>query len=338
MRLFGRSEPPKKKRPRKSVAEKEKELDLKRKKVEFDGLMELIKDDPSVKRQLVAETFHLDLKKADPAEEKKRKIEDKITSLAFDRIGQDDELTEDLVKSALESIIGGPRKRRRGDDDGGYQEYSSPISQLLEELDSYEELKERFGGKGDGLLGGIWDPEVTKTLVQTILPLLLSRVQQPGLQSGPAPTIREIPREALQPPPRPVLEQPVAEEIPPPPPPEPAPEPEVEPPAPSTSFVQNYVPDEPEEEGINLIDWIPFLDEEPGAFVTELLEGVALEKPVAKFTADFLRQRTTEAVLEAFQPFKQNEQLGEVIATLEANREWLDGVISGLRMILGEGE
>jgi len=315
-------------KPGLTLEQAEKKLDIKEKQFLSTELIKMAQEDTELKRQLIAKARGLDLKPPSAAEATKAKIQETISKAALEAINEDPELKAEFVKDEIGNIIGRSRRRTTDGDSRGYDfEPTNPLMEALESVDAMEQLKEKLGGGGGKGLSGLIDAEVITAFINN-LPLILGRG---GPSLPPSFQVRDVERPRIQGAPTPPPQTPIPE---PPLPPTVEEMPPIDQSEPEEPFVVTEIPQE--EDGIDLLSWLPYLEQEPNVFVTELVEGAATENKISMFTMNFLRLRTVDEVLESFQPFKENEHLGEVITKLEADKSWLAEVIVGLKMIMGE--
>lgn len=324
--LFGRNRKPPRKTPgRKSLTtdEQERKLKLKERQFQHDEYMKMLRESPELKRQAVAEAFHLDLKVLDPTEQRKQEITSKITELALKKIDEDPELAERFAKVEIERIIGAAETFVEGLEG----EASSPARQLLEQMEDLDEIKRKFGG--GGLISNLLNPETIQSFFE-VLPTLINKnltqtryVIEKGNEvvemdtAGYKQYLEEKARKRLTVAPEEVTR--VEEKV---------EEPKVEPEAVKAK----------ETISLNISAWLPYLDEVPEQFVSDmsmLAEGEDEEQAKqAQFVLNLLREKSADEIIELLQPFKENPEFKEAIEKLEERQYWLEGVIN----LLSEGE
>jgi hypothetical protein len=152
MKLFNKKQKPQSKRVPKTL-----------KQILSDSLIREVNKDPELKRELaLRESGYGDVIK-DKSTKQRDEIKSKVTDMALKRIDEDPELAERFTEAEIESIIygekSGHRKRYDSDNYVGDGGSGSAIGDALAEIENFELLKEKLGGKG-GALGGLINSDV----------------------------------------------------------------------------------------------------------------------------------------------------------------------------------
>ena len=187
--------------PKRKTTRPPKNYDNEKKKMQYDqdkiaqaAFLEQVKNDPSMKRQLIAKTFGLNLPEVDKAKENRDKIEATINEEALSTIMSDPDLKKRLAEKRVNEIVGAAEEDDK--DENGY-EIGDPVSEMMDRLDQDEELKRRLGVRNGEGLSGLITPEVLTEIIKMIGPALMgmkAQQQQPQIQIGQEParvTIRE---------------------------------------------------------------------------------------------------------------------------------------------------
>jgi len=292
-----------------------------------DEYIALAKKDPKLRRQMIAQAFELKLpEEPNEIEIKQKEIKTKIVEKALEQIERNPELLERFTEKQIEQIIGeAPSKEG--------EEYSSgsAIGQVLEELDNYEELKSRFGGKS-GPLGGLINAELLTELAKQT-PTILAILQ--GKQLPPSPTtyvvevngqLRETDAEGY----KQLLEQRELKRLEAGKKPEKAEVTEGEPvPEEATPAVVELEEPKPELE-LDLTLLADYLDEEPIPFIDGLVELQQNDNPEATFILNLISENDADTIIKMLQPFKANEEYRRIVEKLEQkqrNEGWLQVAI-----------
>jgi len=330
---------PKQKLDSKKVeAETEKvEQQMETDKVLHQRMIQQLSSDEEVYRSMIASKYKLELPPAPrPEDKQKHEIDSIITRQALEEIKNDPELTKEFARKRLESIVG---EIPEGKEDEEYPQ-GTAIGQVLEELDNYEELKSRFGGKS-GPLGGLINAELLTELakqVPNILALLQGR--QPPIQ----PTtyvvevngqLREMDAVGY----KRLLEQrelkrleagkkPEKAEV------KPEEEPKLEETKPAVEELEEPRP--VLELDLSLL--ADYLDGEPIPFIDSLIELQQNDSPEAMFALNLMIENDADTIIKMLQPFKANEEYRRIVEKLErkqADEEWLQIAIEYYRSVSG---
>ena len=116
-----------------------------------------------------AKKLGITFEKLDPSAEQKRNLKSRVVDQALRKIEEDPNLTERFVDSQIEEILGEGSGNGRYDDDI-YP--GSSLSQVLEDVDALEQLKEKLGGGSSSFASLFKDPAVATALlglVQSIM-------------------------------------------------------------------------------------------------------------------------------------------------------------------------
>lgn len=321
-----------KKSPKKSTKltaeQEERRLKLKNTRlshtIAHNEFLEMSKNDPNLKRQLVAQVFNLKLAEPlNPIEQKKKEIESKIVDQALEKITTSPELTQRFVDSQVEKIIG-----EAGISENEEGEFESPLQQAINQIREAKEFEREFGGGDKGFIKDLLDSEAGKELAKGLFSILGTRVQKVYIVETPEGTLEMNPldyQRYLETTQRGQLPGPAAEPVEPKRPPTPRPPEEVQ------------VEPEPVRASLGLSEWLPYLDQEPENFVAALFESANWPAEQSQFIIGILISKTADEILEMLEPFKSNEEYIEVIEKLEEKKAWLEQVVSQVRMVMGEG-
>ena len=277
------------------------------------------KDNPAWALKAAAKKFHFDIEEEDPIAAKKKEIKLKLAEEGLKRIMENPELRERYTQIQLDEMVG-----ESGGEDLGGLAAGSTLEDVLGQLDTIDEIRERLGGKegGRGWLKEILDSEAGKEMGVSLVQLLLGRqagqrpvyvVETPGglvrmdeaqfnkyLQDkeqvklpSPAKIIAELPTEL-----------------------------------PAEPLVPSPTP--PGAPSLNIKEWIEYLERSPEEFVQNLMTKVNAGDENATFALNILKTKTADEIIEALQPFKTGEA-GEAISIIEGNKWWLEAVIELLK-------
>ena len=93
-------------RPPKNYDNEKKKREFNRDKLAEEAYLEQVKNDPSMKRQLIAKTFGLILPEIDKAKENRDKIEATINEEALSTIMSNPDLKKRLAEKRVNEIVG----------------------------------------------------------------------------------------------------------------------------------------------------------------------------------------------------------------------------------------
>ncbi|MFC1982554.1 hypothetical protein ACFLV5_02040 [Chloroflexota bacterium] len=156
----------KKKRPKKrqtSDEEMSRAADARLKRIITNSAIEMVKRDPEVQRQMVAQTFGYHI--PDRVEKRQRELIEYIDRRTIERLEQDDEFTRRVVEARIRQVTGEmglqiedkePRNKQLGIDD------------MIERAKKYKELAEILGVKEPGFGSSFKDPQVLAGIVSLI--------------------------------------------------------------------------------------------------------------------------------------------------------------------------
>lgn len=291
------------------------------KKAEQRALVKAMDEDPQfaamIKERYMAE--------ANPAPDLSAQIDEKVAEATLQELDRNPELLQRAIARRVEAIAG---KSKAG----------SSTSDLEEELDRLEALKERFGGDNKGsFLDALKDPDVIKKGIDLVMGLTgkgqlqlsapQSRVyvvQRPdgSLVEMDAQGYRaflEAQGKAL-----PQSEIPPQEPLRPPSPSMPSP------PVGGPSLESSASPLQPvaqkESPVLHLGPWLEYLEGEPADFVGALRAEAELDGN-AKFGLELLKRNSAESLLALLGPYKaSSDELRTIIEKLEGKRPWLEEV------------
>lgn len=318
MRLPFTREKPKKRGPRTTFASKKEREDYKREKAERDlvhnNYIQLLRSDPELLKQTVAKTYGLNMKAVDPVELRRKKVQDKVTELALEKLENDPDFAERMVQAEADRIVSEGTGFDYNEEDGNHYP-RSPFEDLEETLDLAERIKDRLG---KGTNGGTLDTILNSKLVESLGPLLGQMIAAQQFTQPPPPPIHRV----VQPP----QATPIAEAPPPPPPP----------PKSEEQIKEEAMTQEVHEESPNILSWLTYLEDVPEVFVSDLYKFADEGNIMAQGLLDMLQSKTAETIMAEIQPFKeQNDDFKMFIEALEAQPWWLESVI---KLIRGEEE
>ena len=260
-----------------------------------------------------------------------RGVEDEISAVidekAIEMLSKNPQLLQQAVTRRLERLVG------KGGSNSG-------LSQLVEQLDDLDELKERFGG-GEG--GEKWlNPELVGKAMELVLALVTGnkgeaqgnskarKVYVVETREGPIELDPVEYKKWLQqrtaiglPPGEPKLTAPAVPE--PSPVSLPAEEPLDQPPA------QQSV-------SLRLTEWLPYVDGNPQEFYQVLmLKKLESHDPNAEYVLTILGTKSADEILALLSPFKSNGgEIGLAIETLEQHKEWMEKLTQIVKENKGE--
>lgn len=135
----------KKREKKPSTAEqRSRNAEYRRKQHVNESLISLMNEDPDVRLQVLAQEFNLTLPTAEIEEE--RKIKAFLYKLVMDEITHNPVEAKNIAKAMLRNLM--LEKGWVGGKEDTEHLVLNPLEKMLEQADTYEELRKRFGGKG----------------------------------------------------------------------------------------------------------------------------------------------------------------------------------------------
>jgi len=156
MGILGRRKNKKKKKRPSSAEQRSRNAEYRRKQYLSEAFIDMMKESPELKRQMIAHEFNLKLPRADL--ELENELRAKIYQMTIKSLSDKPELAERIVKSNIRNMM-----LKEGLVTEKEAEYysSSPLERGLATIDAYNKLKEAFGGgKGSGFLDFLKDKDV----------------------------------------------------------------------------------------------------------------------------------------------------------------------------------
>ena len=253
-----------------------------------------LREDPDLRDRIVEE--YMNEQESGSAPDLAAELSDRIAQAALMELESNPELLKEAARKRIQKTIG---DRNTG----------SPLGQVLDELDSYDELRERIGGE-QGRGGGLLSPETIQSILKAIPYILGKGGQQQTYVVETSQGLVEMEpavyKQYLQ---------------------------EKERALPSAKTSQQETTQKPQATvepsiSVDVSQWATYFHWEPSDVIADLK---AREDPQAKFVLNMLRTRTVEQILALLRPF-ENSYPSE-IAFLNENREWL-----GKLTVLAKGE
>ena len=147
----------KKRRRQPSTAERRSlNAEFKRKQFLSEAFIDMMKESPELKRQMIAHEFNLKLPRADL--ELENELRAKIYQMTIKSLSDKPELAERIAKSNIRNMM--IKEGLVTEKEAEYYS-SSPLERDLATIDTYNKLKEAFGGsRGWGFLDFLKDKDV----------------------------------------------------------------------------------------------------------------------------------------------------------------------------------
>lgn len=325
MRLFDRKRKRKYKRQPKTL-----------KQILSDSLIREVNKDPELKRELaLRESGFADvIKKLDPVEIKKREFDTKATTRALDMLDDDEELAKEVYTAKLMQLIGeGGKTKYKGSSLEDFIQPGGNIAQVLEELEAYDELKDRLGGNKNSSWADLFkNPETVAALVGLLQSLgggqALPKERVVVIEIDGKPTevtesqynrllkenrvrpigMIEAPKEEA-----PIIKEPAE------------PTPSTEEPIPEVEL--------PKLESIDLPSLVWMLELSPDEFVSQLHEDQEAGLPHASLLLEYLPNLDTNGVISRIEPYRSNSQAGPYIERLltDEGKVWIEEVLARIK-------
>ena len=317
MGLFGIGS--KKKKMGRPKRNPEAEAEAKRKKFLSDEFIKLAKEDPDMKRVMVASTFGLQLPPKDADSDQRKEIKKLATTEAMKQIKDNPELLTRFVETHLSEIVGGRGGIQIGEEETEF-EGESPLSQALDEFEKYDELRKRFGGEGSR----VFNAETVNEVLKTVRALVEknSQIQPPPERMYVVQVngkITEVPeskyRQLVQGGavvPVGTLISPPAEQI------------QTKPAETTTE------PKLPEfMSSVDTVTLLSYLELTPEEFVQQI-ESDTETTPELKFVWDYANTATYDKIVSAIKPFANNEKAGACVERILSpeGKTWTETVLS----------
>lgn len=151
--------------------------ELKRKRFVAESFIDMAKQDPEWRRQMVAEEYKLKLPSKDPAAEQRKEIEALLSGLVVKELKENPELAKRVVDTRIAQLTNPENFLEYADGEPDYP--GNTIGQVLEEIEDLEELKTRLGsGKGSAWVDIFKDPQVITSLLSTFHSILRGSASQ----------------------------------------------------------------------------------------------------------------------------------------------------------------
>lgn len=178
MRFFGIGRKRTKRVKRQPNAEQmSRNAELKRKRFVAESFIDMAKQDPEWRRQMVAEEYKLKLPSKDPAAEQRKEIEALLSGLVVKELKENPELAKKVVDTRIAQLTNPDNFLEYADGEPSYP--GNTIGQVLEEIEDLEELKTRLGsGKGSAWIDAFKDPEVIASLLSSLQSILRGSTPQ----------------------------------------------------------------------------------------------------------------------------------------------------------------
>jgi len=304
------------------------------KQILSDSLIREVNKDPELKRELaLRESGYADvIKRLDPIEIKKREFDNKATTRALDMLDDDPELAKEVYSAKLMQLIGeGGKTRHKGSSFEDFIQPGGNIAQVLEELEAYDELKDRLGGnKGSSWTDLFKNPDTIPAIVN-----LLQSLSQGG---GQAPLERVViveingkPTEVTESQYNRLLKENKVRPI-----------GMIEAPKTVKESVREPTPQPPPEEptvelprleSIDLPNLVWMLELSPDEFVSQLNEDQEAGLPYASLLLGYLLNLDTNGIISLIEPYRSNSQAGPYIERLltDDGWTWIEEVLARIR-------
>ena len=167
MNIFKRGKNRKRKKRQSTEEQQYRKAQLRTKIFLEKTAMEMAQQDESLRRQWVAQTFGFTL--PDPSEEQVRKLRAAIYGLVISRIEQDPDTRRKIADAKIYQVMTAEGLTRDSDE---IRNRPSAISRLTTDMEEVRRLKEMMGIKEPGILDALTHPEVLKSIISLIPPIL----------------------------------------------------------------------------------------------------------------------------------------------------------------------
>jgi len=161
MRLFWGKKRKKKRRQPSTAERRSRNAEFKRKQFLSEAFIDMMKESPELKRQIIAQEFNLKLPRSDL--ELDDELRAKIYQKTIKSLDDKPELADRIVNSNIRNMM-----LKEGLVTEKEAEYfsSSPLERDLATIDAYNKLKEAFGGgRGSGLLDFLKNKDVVLGII-----------------------------------------------------------------------------------------------------------------------------------------------------------------------------
>jgi len=151
-----------KKKPNRAKTRKRKTKAEKRKDWAEERLMARAQTDPRAESAMILKETGVDIPPIDEVKQEEKKLDEKITKMAFEEIESDEVLKKRATAMKIERILGGDSRTGHGEE-GEYYPFEGERGPL-DTIREYRELEREFGS-GTGALSFLKDPEVITQLL-----------------------------------------------------------------------------------------------------------------------------------------------------------------------------